>query len=191
MRQRCLIAVIAIILGTTAAQAGFVEIGLNDQTVDFRGGFTFGKSIDDQFVLGGRYLYHDFDDADDASIPAIIGGYSSRPTNNNEFAYTIGMQFYLGEAAGQDVEGLALGTSVSWNPGGWKGFYLGARVWWCPTAFALGDTDDVFEWAVRGGYAVNKAFRIYAEYIDFEFDAQDFDNIEVVEEAIVGVSFDW
>lgn len=191
MRQRFLIAMIAVVLGTTAAQAGFVEIGLNDETVDFRGGFTFGRDIENQFIVGGRYLYHDFDDADDASIPALIVGYSTRPTNNDAFAFTMGMQVYFGEAADQDVEGLALGTSLAWNPGGWKGFYLGGRAWWCPTAFGFGDTEDVFEWAVRGGYAINKAFRVYVEYIDFQFDTEEFNNIEVVEEAIVGVSFDW
>jgi len=191
MRQRFLIAMIAVALGTTAAHAGFVEIGLNDETVDVRGGFTFGRDIENQFILGGRYLYHDFDDADDASIPALIVGYSTRPTNNDAFAFTMGMQVYFGEAADQDVEGLALGTSLAWNPGGWKGFYLGGRAWWCPTAFGFGDTEDIFEWAVRGGYAFNKAFRVYAEYIDFQFDTEDFNDIEVVEEVIVGVSFDW
>jgi hypothetical protein len=191
MRRRWLIGVIAVALGTSAAQAGFVELGLSDETVDFRGGLTFGKSIEEQFVLGGRYLWHDLNDDADAKIPAVLVGFSSRPTNNDEFAYTAGVQFYLGEAADQDVQGMALGTSVAWNPGGWKGIYLGGRVWWSGSGLCFGDTDTVFEWAVRGGYAINKAFRVYVEYIDMEFDTEDIDNIEVVEEAIFGVSFDW
>ncbi len=188
MRQRCLIAMIAVVLGTTTAQAGFVEMGLNDETVDVRGGFTFGDNEESQFLLGGRYLYHD-DDEGDAKIPGVIAAFSSRPSANNEVAFAAGLQGYFGEAGEVDMEGIAVGGSVSWSPGGWKGFYVGGRTWWAPSILCTGDTDGIFEWAGRGGYQINKVFHVYVEYMNISFDTEEFEGIDAAEEVLFGFGF--
>ena len=189
MRQRCLIAMIAVVLGTTAAHAGLIEMGLNDETVDVRGGFHFGDNKESQFFLGGRYLYHDEDEGGDAKIPAVIAGFSSRPSANSEIGFMAGLQGYFGEAGDIDMEGIAVGGSASWHPGGGKGFYLGGRLYWAPSILCTGDTDGILEWAARGGYAINKVFNVYVEYIDISFDTEEIEGIDAVDELMFGFGF--
>jgi len=196
MRQKCLMGMIALVLGTSAAHAGYVEVAVNEETADLRGGFHIGKSPDMQFHLGGRYLYHDFDEgdlegADDARIPAVLAGFVSRPSPKEDVAFTVGVQLYYGEAADQDVQGLGLGTSIGVNPGGWKGFYLGGRFYWAGSAFSFGDTEEIFEWGGQVGYAFNEMFRVFVEYSSLEVDTEDFDDIEVVEDVTVGFNFNF
>ena len=190
MRQRCLIAMIAVVLGTTAAHAGFIEMGLNDETVDVRGGLHFGDNPESQFLLGGRYLYHD-DDEGDAKLPGVFEGFSSRPSANNEIGFVAGIAGYFGEAEELDIEGVAVGGSLLWYPGGWKGFYVGGRLYWAPSILCTGDTDGILEWAGQGGYKINKVFRVFIEYTNIAFDTEEFEDIDVVEEFTFGFGFDF
>jgi hypothetical protein len=182
MKLRVLAVLLVIaILGTGSADAAMFSLAFNNETVDFWGGFHLGK--DDQVFLGGRYLY---ESDQDSKMPAFVVTFESKPQANDAFALAIGLQALSGEAANVDVEGVAVGGDVEWTPPNWKGFYVGGRLYYGPEVFCFGDTENLFEYAVRGGYKINETMGVFLEYASFEADVAGAGTVNVADGILFG-----
>jgi hypothetical protein len=144
-----------------------VSLAFNDNAFDFWGGFHLGKDEESQILLGGRYLY---ESDKDAKVPAALLLFSSRPAGSDEIDFSLGAQVVFGEAQNVDAEGVSVGGMGSWTPDGWKGAYVGGRLFWAPSVFCFGSTDGLFEWGIEGGYKFNPRMGLFVEYSDFEAD---------------------
>jgi hypothetical protein len=172
MKPRFLLAAaVLLFLSTGASQAaGFVNLAFNDNAFDVWAGFRVGGDDDGGVMLGGRYLYND---DEDATVPAFLLSFASKPDANQEIDFNLGLQTYFGEAHDQDVQGVAIGGFAIWAPGKMKGVYFGGRIFYGPSVFCFGDTDGTFEWGAQAGYAFNPKMRVYVEWSDFEADIEN------------------
>jgi hypothetical protein len=159
----------------------------NDETADVWGGIEFGKDDESGFLLAGRYLYSDEDEID-ASVPAVLLAFAGRSSANEDVDFRVGLQGYFGEAADQDVTGIGVGGSGSWAPDGFKGGYVGARLYYAPGVFAFGDTEKIFDWAVEGGYRINEKFRAFLQYATLDVEVE-IDGVELDVDVDEGLLF--
>jgi hypothetical protein len=192
LRRLLMFAIVAMLAGR-AAQAGNVELSFNDNNFDTWLTFGLGSDDDAQFQLGGRYLYSSSDE-DDASLPGILAGFSSRAAGNDEIRFFVGAQGYVGEAQDQDIEGVGVGGGATWAPESWNGVFVGARLFYAPEVFCFGDTTGVFEWAGSAGYQINEKVRAFLQYsqvtADLETDAGDADvDIDTGVTIGIGIAF--
>ena len=61
---------------------------------------------------------------------------------------------------------------ATWAPKGWKGVYVGARLFYAPDVFCFGDTAGVFEWAGSAGYQINDRVRAFLQYSQVTADVE-------------------
>jgi hypothetical protein len=186
-RQR-FIATLVVVLAGGVAEAGFFDLSFNDESADAWVGFRLGDDEDAGFLLGGRYLHSDEDEID-AAVPAVVAVFSGRPDVNDDVELRLGVQAYVGEAANQDVKGFAVGGAGNWTPRAWKGAYVGARLFYGPDVFSLGDTETILEWAVQGGYRINPKIRTFVEYAKLTADLKGGTEIDVVDGLSLGLGF--
>ena len=192
MRGKCLVTGLVLLLAAGAAQAGgFASVAFNDDVADLWGGFQLGKNKDEGgFLLGARYLYSDEDNVD-ASLPAAVAGFSGQPKANPAIHFLLGVQWFLGEAANEDAQAFAVGGSGRWAPEQWKGIFVGARLFYAPDVFTMGDTDGLTEWAAQGGYQINEKIRAFLEYTKITVDVDNVGDVDVDDTAKVGLAFDF
>jgi hypothetical protein len=187
MRRTTVALALLAVLTTSAASAGEVELTFNDENFDAWLLFGLGDDDDAQFLIGGRYLYS-ASDADDASVPAFLVAYSSRPAANDDMRFYVGVQGLVGEASEQDIHGLAVGGSLTWAPETWKGVFVGGRLFYAPEVFCFDDTEGIFEWAGQGGYEINERVRVFLQYSGLTSDLDGGGEAEVDVGLTVGVN---
>ncbi len=183
-KPRNLLACALLLAATGAAHAGFFDLSLNDNAFDAKGGFHFGKDENARFLLGGRYLYAD---DEDAGIVGVIAAWAGRPAASEEVDFSLGFQGYFGEAGNNlDVEGIGIGGEVNWQPKAWKGAYVGGDVYYTPDVFSAGDTESIFEWGVRGGYRFNPKIHVFVEYVSMEADIEGIGDVDIDDGLKIG-----
>jgi len=184
MKLRSLFACALFAAASGVAHAGFFDLSLNDNAFDVRGGLHFGEDENARFLLGGRYLYADEEDAD---VVCVIAAWAGKPSASDEVDFSLGFQGYLGEAGNSlDVEGVGIGGEVTWQPEAWKGAYVGGDVYYTPDVFSSGDTESIFEWGVRGGYQFNPKIHVFVEYISMEAEIEGIGDVDVDRGAKIG-----
>ena len=94
----------------------------------------------------------------------------------------------FGEAADQDVRALALGGKLTWLPDSLGGLYFEGEIFFAPSVLSFGDTEEVMNWVVRGGFEVTPKLHIFVDYSKFEVEVENFGNIDVEKTARLGAT---
>jgi hypothetical protein len=152
----------AVFLGAGDPRAAMLSLALNNDAFDVRGGFHLGKDETAQLFLGGRYLH---EDDEDSSYPAFLVAFVSRAEASEAVTFSVGLEV-VRRYEEPDVDGIAIGGDIEWDPKKWKGLYGRAPVL-RPEVFCFGDTERITSTPPRR-HRINQKIRVFLRVLLIE-----------------------
>lgn len=188
MRQ-LLATIVLLISSVSSLQAGNLNIQLGSES----GRFLYASE-----AFAGRFGPVDMEFAlffnDEEDYLGHIGLLVRNDTMDNPFVISVGTRLYYGDVGNAPTQidatigGIAIGGEVLFIPDNLGGLGFGVHYFYVPSIVAFSDADDITEYGVRVEYAITQQASIYVGYQKIESDLENGTELEIDDNAHVGIS---
>ncbi len=181
-----LLLVFCLLLLPFATNATTLGLDFNDDSAEVRldlplTGDDYGRS-----VLGGRFLYNEDEDTEMLGVELKFLGNPGAIPGLEVGAGIIG---YIGESHDvYDFGNVGVGLMADYAPATLQGLGFSARLVYSPDIFSWQDSDGLFEFNVRVGYAITPKVKVYVGHQKIEGEIDGFNqDVDIDDDVRVGL----
>ena len=184
--KKLLLFLFCLVFTPMLANATMVALDFNDDSAEFRldvplSGDNYGRAI-----AGGRFLYNDDEDTEMLGFELKFMGDPGAVPGLEVGAGFIG---YFGESHEvYDFVNVGVGLMADYSPATLQGLGFSTRLVYAPSIFSWEDSDGLFEYNVRVGYAITPKAKVYVGYQSIEGEVDGFNqDVDIDEDARFGL----
>ncbi|OGR00838.1 MAG: hypothetical protein A2511_01530 [Deltaproteobacteria bacterium RIFOXYD12_FULL_50_9] len=186
MIRKIFVTTVGIFLSVTAAQAGSVQIGINDNSVE---GVVSQQIIDDQKGTTEVYARGLYNDRTSSSIGEIgldvFGGIADLPG----MRAGVGIRLAAIDADNEKAEAVALGVNLRFNPPALQGVGVRAQIFYAPKILTFGEGERLLESAIQLEYEFMPRARAFVGYGYTMLHTEDLGDVKADDSFRVGAEF--